>query len=51
MLQGYGIARPPRIEFAGALYHVTAGSNVRSGVCLRNEGHEKYLARISHQAA
>jgi REP element-mobilizing transposase RayT len=47
ILQGHGMARPLRIEFAGALYHVTARGNAQGDISTSNEQREKYLELLA----
>ena len=42
------MARPLRIEFAGALYHVTARGNARSAIYTHNEERIKYLELLAN---
>jgi REP element-mobilizing transposase RayT len=42
------LPRPPRLEFPGALYHVTARGNERRAIFRDDEDREEYLARIAH---
>lgn len=42
------MARPLRIEFAGALYHVTARGNAQGDIYTRNEEREKYLELLAN---
>jgi REP element-mobilizing transposase RayT len=42
------MARPTRIEFPGALYHVTARGNERKAVFRDDADRAKYLERLSH---
>src|SRR5581483_5147718 len=37
------MARPLRLEFPGALYHVTARGNAREAICLDDEDREMFL--------
>jgi putative transposase len=37
------MARPLRIEFAGAVYHVTARGNARHDIFLDDEGRHRFL--------
>lgn len=41
------MARPLRIEYAGALYHVTARGNARQSIFLSNEDREGFLELLS----
>ncbi len=41
------MARRPRIEYAGALYHVIARGNRKETVFLNNADYEDYLSRLS----
>lgn len=41
------MARPLRIEFAGALYHVTARGNARQSIFLSNTDRGSFLALLS----
>lgn len=42
------MARPLRIEFAGALYHVTARGNARGDIYTHNDEREKYLGLLGN---
>jgi len=42
------MARPLRIEFEGAVYHVTSRGNVRSDIYLSDEDREMFLAVLDH---
>jgi len=42
------MARPFRIEFAGALYHVTARDNAQGDIYTQNEDREKYLELLAN---
>ena len=37
------MARPHRIEFPGALYHITASSNARLDIYLTDDDREQFL--------
>ncbi|MEO8431104.1 MAG: transposase [Acidobacteriota bacterium] len=41
------MARPPRLEFPGAVYHVTARGNERRSVFRDDRDREEYLARVA----
>jgi putative transposase len=41
------MARPPRLELSGALYHVTARGNERQAIFRDDEDREEYLARLA----
>ena len=41
------MARPLRIEFAGAVYHVTSRGNARRKIFLDDEDREGFLATLS----
>ncbi len=43
------MARPLRIEFAGALYHMTARGNARQDIFLNNNDREEFL-NVLHRA-
>ena len=43
------MARPLRIEFAGALYHITARGNARQNIYLTDEDRQRFLALV-HRA-
>lgn len=43
----YAMARPLRIEFPGALYHVTSRGNARQRVFLDDEDRETFLATLA----
>ena len=40
------MARPIRIEFAGAVYHVTARGNKRRAICYGNADRQVFLATV-----
>ena len=40
------MARPLRIEFPGALYHLTARGNQREDIYLDDEDREQFLALL-----
>jgi len=42
------MARPLRIEFEGAVYHVTSRGNARSDIYLSDEDREMFLAVLAH---
>src|SRR5216683_2663529 len=42
------MARPPRLEFPGGVYHVVVRGNERAAVFRDDEDREKYLARLGH---
>ena len=42
------MARPLRIEFAGALYHVTARGNARGDIYLTDKDREKFLSLLQN---
>jgi hypothetical protein len=42
-VKGRQMARPLRIEYEGAFYHVTAGGNERKKIFLSKRDHEKFL--------
>jgi REP element-mobilizing transposase RayT len=42
------MARPPRLEFPGAVYHVVARGNERRAIFRDDEDREKYLERLAH---
>ena len=42
------MARPPRLEFPGGVYHVAVRGNERAAVFRDDEDREKYLARLAH---
>ncbi|NOQ87443.1 MAG: addiction module toxin RelE [Gammaproteobacteria bacterium] len=42
------MARPLRIEFAGALYHVTARGNAQGDIYLTDKDREKYLSLLQN---
>jgi putative transposase len=42
------MARPLRIEFAGALYHVTARGNARAVIYEDDEDRRQFLALLGH---
>jgi len=41
------MARPLRIEFPGAFYHVTARGNEQKDVCKSQKDREKFLAYLA----
>jgi hypothetical protein len=41
------MARPPRLEVPGALYHVTARGNERRAIFRDDADREGYLARVA----
>ena len=45
------MARPLRIEFPGALYHVTARGNARAAVFLDDDDRRRFLALLAETAA
>ena len=42
------MARPQRIEYAGAHYHVTKRGNARRGVFRRADDYELFLEKLGH---
>src|SRR3990172_12124934 len=42
------MARPPRIEFPGAFYHVIARGNQKQDIFLDDEDRSEYLGRLRH---
>ncbi|MCL4490446.1 MAG: hypothetical protein M1510_00865 [Nitrospirae bacterium] len=42
------MARPPRIEFPGALYHVIVRGNQRQDIFLDDQDRAEYLERVKH---
>lgn len=42
------MARPPRIEFSGAFYHVIVRGNQRQDIFLDEQDRTEYLSRVSH---
>jgi REP-associated tyrosine transposase len=42
------MARPPRLEFSGAVYHVVARGNERRPVFWDDDDREQYLRRLIH---
>jgi hypothetical protein len=42
------MARPLRIEFAGALYHVTARGNAQSAIYADDADRQQFLALLHH---
>jgi len=42
------MARPLRIEFEGAVYHVTSRGNARQAIFLDDEDRESFLKRLKH---
>jgi putative transposase len=45
------MARPLRIEYAGAFYHVTARGNERKNIFLSEADYEKCLANLADAGA
>jgi len=43
------VARPRRLEFPGALYHLAAGGNARKAVFQGHADHERLLERLNSQ--
>ena len=43
------MARPLRIEFAGAIYHVTSRGNARAAIYLGDEDMEELLTVLGHK--
>ncbi|MBF0506667.1 MAG: transposase [Nitrospirae bacterium] len=44
----YSMARPPRLEFPGAFYHVIVRGNHRQDIFLDEQDRLEYLSRVSH---
>jgi len=44
------MSRPLRIEFAGALYHLTSRGNARAAIFLSDDDREMFLAALAHVA-
>ncbi len=42
------MARPLRIEFAGALDHITSRGNARNDIYLTNDDREQFLALLQN---
>jgi putative transposase len=42
------VARPLRIEFSGALYHITSRGNQRQEIFIDNEDRERFLGILAH---
>jgi putative transposase len=42
------MARPLRIEFAGALYHVTSRGNAREAIYLTDEDRQQFLTLLEN---
>jgi REP-associated tyrosine transposase len=42
------MSRPLRIEFPGALYHITGRGNARQRICRNDEDREQFLSILSH---
>ncbi len=42
------MARPPRLEFPGAVYHVVVRGNERRAIFRDDEDRERYLGRLAH---
>lgn len=45
------MARPLRLEFAGALYHVTARGNARADIFLDDEARRLFLELLGAEVA
>jgi REP element-mobilizing transposase RayT len=45
------MARPVRVEFEGAVYHVTARGNERRRIFRRDEDHRRFLATLEQLVA
>ena len=45
------MARPPRLEFPGGVYHVVVRGNERAAVFRDDEDREKYLGRLAFYRA
>ena len=45
------MARPLRIEFAGAVYHVTARGNARQEIFLDDEDRRRFLGILGREIA
>lgn len=43
------MARPFRIEYAGALYHVTARGNARANIYANDDDSQRFLSRVRGQ--
>ena len=41
------MARPPRIEFPGAIYHVASRGNVREDICLDDTNRAMFLGVLA----
>ncbi len=48
--KGDPMARPLRIEYEGAFYHITARGNERRRIFLSKADHEKFLANLRMSA-
>jgi len=46
--QVVAMVRPLRIEFEGAIYHVTSRGNARSDICVSDEDREIFLTVPAH---
>ncbi len=42
------MARPLRIEFPGAVYHLTSRGNARQGIFLNNDDRKLFLETLFH---
>ena len=42
------MARPLRVEFPGAVYHVTSRGNARADVFLRDDDRQRFLGQLAH---
>lgn len=49
--QGPFTARPLRLEFAGALYHVMACGNAREAIFVDDEDREAFVSNLGRVAA
>jgi putative transposase len=45
------MARPPRIDFPNALYHVTSRGNGRQEVFWTDEDRQRFLGQLAHGVA
>ena len=48
---GFLMARPLRLEFPGAIYHVTARGNARQAIVLDDRDHAGFLACLGETIA
>ncbi len=44
----FGMARPPRLEFPGAFYHIIVRGNQRQDIFMEDQDRVEYLKRLEH---